>query len=94
MKYNSGCKNCPAFAKCIVTYRSSACAALRYTYGLDNDPMTNADHIRTMTDEELCEFLYLYKFCDMCEEGCAECHYHGDCERRLADWLKQPYKEG
>jgi hypothetical protein len=24
-----GCKNCPAYAKCTVTYRGSACAALR-----------------------------------------------------------------
>lgn len=33
-----GCKNCPAYAKCIVTYRGSACAALRGTYGADDDP--------------------------------------------------------
>lgn len=46
-----------------------------------------------MSDDELCEFLYSYKFCDMCEEGCEECRYHGDCERRLAEWLKQPVKE-
>lgn len=53
-------------------------------------PMTNADRIRAMTDEELCEFLSQYKFCDICEEGCENCSYNGDCERRLADWLKQP----
>ena len=52
--------------------------------------MTNADRIRAMTDEELCEFLSQYKFCDICEEGCENCSYNGDCERRLADWLKQP----
>lgn len=55
--------------------------------------LTNADRIRAMSDEELAEFLYSYKFCDMCEEGCGECRYHGDCERRLAEWLKQPVKE-
>jgi hypothetical protein len=53
-------------------------------------PKTNADRIRDMTDEELCEFLSQYKFCDICEEGCDNCSYNGDCERRLADWLKQP----
>ena len=56
-------------------------------------PLTNADRIRAMNDEELAEFLYNYKFTDMCEEGCDLCHYHGDCENRLADWLKQPSKE-
>lgn len=54
---------------------------------------TNADHIRSMSDEELAEFLNSYKFCYICEEGCEDCHYNGECERRLAEWLKQPYKE-
>lgn len=54
-----GCKNCPVYAKCTVTYRGSACAALRSTYGLDNDPefTTNADRIRAMSDEELACFI-------------------------------------
>ena len=54
-----GCKNCPAYAKCTVTYRGSACAALRSTYGLDNDPefTTNADRIRAMSDKELAGFI-------------------------------------
>lgn len=52
--------------------------------------MTNADRIRAMTDEELCEFLGEYKFCDICEEGCDACTYSGDCDKRLLDWLKQP----
>lgn len=54
---------------------------------------TNAQKIRAMNDEELAQFLYNYKFTDMCEEGCDLCHYHGDCENRLADWLKQPVEE-
>lgn len=54
------CKNCPAFPKCTVTYRSLACAAVRYTYGLESDPeiKTNADRIRAMSDEELAKMLY------------------------------------
>ena len=54
-----GCKNCPAFSKCTVTYRGSACAALRYTYGLEDDPeiKTNADRIRAMSDEELAKYI-------------------------------------
>lgn len=37
-----GCKNCPAFAKCTLTYRGSGCAALRSTYGVETDPEINA----------------------------------------------------
>lgn len=53
-------------------------------------PMTNADRIRAMTDEELCEFLSKCEFCDICPEGCENCTYHGDCDKRLLDWLQQP----
>ena len=95
-----GCKDCPAYAKCTVTYRGSACAALRGTYGIDSDPeiITNADHIRAMSDEELSEFIsrieigdfgqqvYGKTFCDMCK-GQYECD---DC--RLW-WLQQPAEE-
>lgn len=58
--------------------------------GSGKKPMTNADRIRSMTDEELCEFLGEYKFCDICEEGCDSCTYNGDCDKRLLDWLQQP----
>ena len=95
-----GCKNCPAYAKCIVTYRGPACAALRATYGIDSDPeiVTNADRIRAMSNEELAEFIsrieigdfgpqvYGKTFCDMCK-GQYECD---DC--RLW-WLQQPAEE-
>lgn len=51
---------------------------------------TNADHIRAMSDEELCKFLGECKFCDICDEGCDACTYGGDCDKRLLEWLKQP----
>lgn len=56
---------------------------------------TNADRIRSMTDEELAEFLdrwelgdidYSKTFCDLCE-GQYDCH--DDC---LMDWLKEEVK--
>jgi hypothetical protein len=49
-------KNCPAYAKCLAPYRGSRCKATRSTYGL-GDPLTNADRIRAMTDEELAYFM-------------------------------------
>ena len=55
-----------------------------------HEPQTNADRIRAMSNEELCEFLGEYKFCDICEEGCDSCTYNGDCDKRLLEWLQQP----
>lgn len=51
---------------------------------------TNADRIRAMTDEELCDFLYNSKFTDICIEGCEKCKYDGRCEDRMLEWLKKP----
>ena len=56
------------------------------------EPMTNADRIRAMSDEELADFIdrcemndidYAKTFCDLCN-GQYECN-----QCRL-DWLKQP----
>ena len=61
---------------------------------------TNADHIRSMTDDELAVFLECFGGCHYCpeyetapwdEHGILDCD--GDCEQHLLDWLKQPYKE-
>ena len=59
-----------------------------------NIPQTNADRIRSLSDEELCEFLGQYSFFEMCDEGCDACAYKGDCEKRLLEWLQQPVKDG
>lgn len=62
---------------------------------------TNADHIRSMSDEELAEFL-----CGVYDdENCGA--YQDECGKficgttifdydqyKIADWLKQPYEEG
>ena len=59
-------------------------------YPKPRKPQTNAERIRSMSDEELCKFLGEYKFCDICEEGCDNCTYNGDCNKRLLEWLQQP----
>ena len=48
----------------------------------ENKIVTNADHIRSMTDEELAVFL-------------AECKFDESlyCYEACLDWIKQPYKE-
>lgn len=59
--------------------------------------MTNADHIRSMTDEELAKWMFI-------TDGCppVSCNYEfspGEnmlnkfCKKCALDWLKQPYKE-
>ena len=91
-----GCKNCPAYAKCTVTYRGSSCAALRSTYGIDSDPelITNADKIRAMSDEELAEFLAEPCSCDV-DPGCDGYRECGNdlCLKYLLKWLQQPAEE-
>lgn len=90
----NGCNKCPAYAKCTVSYRGSACAALRRTYGLDTatEIVTNADRIRSMSDEELAWELMLWR----CE---AVAKHHGvsseypDTQKTILDWLRKPAKE-
>lgn len=62
--------------------------------------MTNADHIRSMSDEELAKFLDGFTGCNYCSEyetapfvGPGLCDCDGKCKRHLVVWLKQPYKE-
>ena len=96
-----GCKNCPAYAKCTVTYRGSACAALRGTYGLDSDPeiITNADYIRAMSDEELAAFLERVHVdpCSACCDNLYWCRRNNApepiCKNHFLEWLQQPAEE-
>ena len=99
-----GCKNCPAYAKCTVTYRESACAALRSTYGIDTDPeiITNADRIRAMSDEEMASEMNQHSTSAICDIVC-----HGECKaiatfdktsawvcnEIIMGWLQQPAEE-
>lgn len=62
----SGCKSCPVKGCDTLRYRGSRCAALRAEYGL-GDPLTNADRIRSMCDEELAKFMFSMVDCVSCE---------------------------
>lgn len=87
----NGCKNCPAFGKCTVTYRGSACAARRSTYGIYDDPeiITNADRIRAMSDEELANLLTDFSN----NAGWASETGRQICYEQNQQWLQQPAKE-
>ena len=99
-----GCKNCPAYAKCTVTYRGSACSALRSTYGIDTDPeiITNADRIRAMSDEELANEMRKRSISTICDIVCqGECKAIATlnktsnevCKEIIIKWLQQPAEE-
>lgn len=96
MMKGSGCKNCPVNEwDCDAQYRGSRCASLRRAVSLGNNPMTNADRIRAMSDDELAEFLsgivyarntpwslpFHEKFCTSCPTTtCADEGYHHPLE--------------
>lgn len=93
-----GCKNCPAFAKCMVIYRSSACEALRGTYGIDADPEieTNVGRIRAMSDEELASLLCGLRASNSAGHLCDGCVAEPFCHsghNGMMDWLQQPAEE-
>lgn len=53
-------------------------------------PQTNGDSIRTMSDEELTDFITD----DMCELLCgAPLACEGNCKQKMLDWLKQETKK-
>ena len=69
-----------------------AIAALREQEGKDTNAPTNADHIRSMADEELAWELMLWR----CE---AVARHHGissvypDTQKTILEWLQQPAGE-
>ena len=56
-------------------------------------PMTNADKIRAMSDEELSKFLR-EPFCDKRTHEECTISYCGVCDQCVLDWLQQPAEEG
>ena len=59
-----------------------------------DNALTNAQHIRSMSDEELAQFIPNWSYTDAC--SCGK-HYdvgcNNECEKCVAEWLKQPSKE-
>lgn len=92
-RYNR-CKECYNMKCVFVTgeredFDTSECKDFR--------PMTNADHIRNMTDEELARWLAntIYPECPCCPADCDG--WDGECPdnpEKLLGWLKSPAEEG
>lgn len=58
----------------------------------DHAPMTNADRIRAMTDEELAEFLWNFNLADVSTGKMGEFGPHM-FRYRLKEWLQMPAEE-
>ena len=56
-------------------------------------PMTNADRIRNMTDEELAEFFKNHFSCAFCDVRTGTCG-DDDCKEMMLQWLQAEVKEG
>lgn len=60
------------------------------------EPMTNADRIRTMSDEELAEqFVFMSTICEFCvkRKNCEEVPGYKYCMEGILDWLQRPAEE-
>lgn len=84
---NLGCVNCPLKGEecdtCIVSYRGSACAALRAKSGLEDDPKTNAEFLLEQCAQDVSKFAAY-----LCAEGW-ELKDMAECE----SWLLAPVEE-
>ena len=59
--------------------------------------MTNADRIRSMSDEDLAEQLGLMTtICEFCakQKNCEDAQDYNCCMEGIFKWLQQPVKEG
>ena len=55
--------------------------------------ITNADRIRAMSDEELCEFILEIRDGDCLNDRCYAADPNKGCDYCTMEWLKAPYKE-
>lgn len=73
------------------TWENESCLAWK-----DKDePKTKADRIRSMSDEELAEFLRPVKCvdCHLLDCGVEEMNFKKTCEERILDWLREEVSE-
>lgn len=93
----TGCDKCKHTKKEPTEY---PCLECEHNRAVDNyEPMTNADRIRNMTDEELAEYIYGVSEgiaeCVECEEDCDFCEHEDEvCKTRMLKWLQAEVKEG
>ena len=86
-KYADGC-TCMIDGKSVDNASDYTCD--RY---LPAKPMTNADRIRQMTDEELAEFIAQRRTCDTCCITLTRCITTAHCKDGVLAWLRKEADE-
>ena len=89
------CYNCGGHGFIAATYengQTSAICPVCGGIGTHEIQMTNADRIRSMTDEALAEFLWDFNLADVSTGKIGEFGPHM-FRYRLKEWLKQPAEE-
>ena len=85
--YCNGKKDfCEDHDRCSTNCRYFDCSGGEYR----EVPMTNADRIRAMSDEEMAVVMY-HPFCDKRTDK--ECKAFGDCNQCALEWLQQPAED-
>lgn len=83
------CKECRDFKQCL--YEANRLEQIfdpEYEFADCFAPISNADHIRSMSDEEMADFFWGFDYKDYSlEDGVAL------TKRQLLKWFKMPYKE-
>ena len=83
IQINEECMQCPARAKCVTVH-----------YG--SKPITNAERIRAMSDEELAKFLCEFRSLGASNHPCNFCKAEEFCSlghNGMIDWLHRPAEE-
>lgn len=90
------CKQCKNYDECQF---DAACNDVVFDpdasaeYCTAADPITNADRIRAMSDEELAAFIGFNSLCDRIQDDSGWCENRGVCDGCLVEWLQQPAGE-
>ena len=97
------CKNCrnytwddgkTPFPQVCIECKYVGCGSEKEPSNWKPQPITNADRIRAMTDEELAKFIPDWSYTNACkcdEQPYVDCN--NECEKCVAEWLKQPAED-
>lgn len=84
------CTECPEYRECVkhsnLAIKRKSCPKAKV-----EKQLTNADRIRSMSDEELAKFIPDWSYTGACK--CGEQIYtdcNNECEKCVIEWLQQP----
>ena len=89
------CSKCKHDGTRIYEYPCNACKHNKVMDAEQFEPMTNADRIRNMSDEELADIIFDDCTIKMGLETCKylDCDGH-DCKKCVLEWLQSEVEEG